>query len=123
MQNRCVSPAFIAEDEVRIAAERLVDFHVRFAPLFGKEKAQDHSHTYIKGLMVCPEHKSIEPIALNVGDGQVLALQKSLDIAPRSASSKGLRPTADAPHWCPFDGSSDRRRSRDFDPSNGSSNF
>ena len=32
--------------------------------------------------MVCPEHKSIEPIALNVGNGQVSALQKFLNIAP-----------------------------------------
>ena len=72
----------MTEDEVRAAAERLVDFHERFAPLFGKEQAQDHSYTYIKGLMVCPERKSIEPIALNVGDGQVSALQKFINIAP-----------------------------------------
>jgi SRSO17 transposase len=72
----------MTEDEVRAAAERLVDFHERFAPLFGKEQAQDHSYTYIKGLRVCPERKSIEPIALNVGDGQVSALQKFLNIAP-----------------------------------------
>ena len=32
--------------------------------------------------MVCPERKSIEPIALNVGDGQVLALQKLINNAP-----------------------------------------
>ena len=32
--------------------------------------------------MVCPERKSIEPIALNVGDGQVSALQKFINIAP-----------------------------------------
>ena len=30
-------------DDVRAAAERLVDFHGRFAPLFGKEPAQDHA--------------------------------------------------------------------------------
>jgi SRSO17 transposase len=72
----------MTEDEVRAAAERLVQFHERFAPLFGKEQAQDHAYTYVKGLMVCPERKSIEPIALNVGDGQVSALQKFLNIAP-----------------------------------------
>ena len=32
--------------------------------------------------MVCPERMSIEPIALNVGNGQVSALQKFIDIAP-----------------------------------------
>jgi SRSO17 transposase len=72
----------MTEDEVRAAAERLVQFHERFAPLFGKEQAQDHAYTYVKGLMVCPERKSIEPIALNVGDGQVSALQKFINSAP-----------------------------------------
>jgi SRSO17 transposase len=72
----------MTEDEVRAAAERLVDFHERFAPLFGKEQAQDHAYTYVKGLMVCPERKSVEPIALNVGDGQVSALQKFINSAP-----------------------------------------
>ena len=72
----------MTEDDVRAAAERLVQFHERFAPLFGREQAQDHAYTYIKGLMVCPERKSIEPIALNVGDGQVSALQKFLNSAP-----------------------------------------
>jgi hypothetical protein len=35
-------------DDVRAAAERLVDFHERFAPLFGKEQAQDHAYDYIE---------------------------------------------------------------------------
>src|SRR5512135_1300651 len=58
----------MTEDDVRAAAEGLVQSHERFAPLFGKEQAQDHASTYVKGLMVCPERKSIEPIAINVGD-------------------------------------------------------
>src|SRR5262249_57024282 len=61
---------------VRAAAEELVHFHERFAPLFGKDQAQDHAYDYIKGLMVCPERKSIEPIALSVGHGDVSGLQK-----------------------------------------------
>jgi SRSO17 transposase len=72
----------MTEDDVRAAADRLVDFHERFAPLFGKEQAQDHAYFYVKGLMVCPERKSIEPIALNVGNGQVSAMQKFVNIAP-----------------------------------------
>src|SRR5436305_25364 len=72
----------MTEDDVRAAANRLVQFHERFAPLFGKEQAQDHAFTYVKGLMVCPERKSIEPIALSVGDGQVSALQKFINSAP-----------------------------------------
>ena len=72
----------MTEDDVRAAAERLVQFHERFAPFFGREQAQDHAYDYIKGLMVCPERKSIEPIALSVGDGQVSALQKFINSAP-----------------------------------------
>jgi SRSO17 transposase len=69
-------------DDVRAAADQLVDFHDRFAPLFGKSQAQDHASTYLKGLMSCPERKSIEPIALCVGNGQVSGLQKFIGVAP-----------------------------------------
>jgi SRSO17 transposase len=69
-------------DDVRAAAEQLVQFHERFAPLFGKEQAQDHAYTYLKGLMCCPERKSIEPIALCTGTGQVSGLQKFIAVAP-----------------------------------------
>jgi SRSO17 transposase len=69
-------------DDVRAAAEELVEFHERFAPLFGKEQAQDHAYDYLKGLMTCPGRKSIEPIALNVGHGDVSGLQKFIGAAP-----------------------------------------
>src|SRR5437764_13299033 len=69
-------------DDVRAAAEQLVNFHNRFAPLFGKEQAQDHAYDYIKGLMVCPERESIEPIALLVGHGDVSGLQKFVGAGP-----------------------------------------
>src|SRR5437016_7796200 len=72
----------MTEDDVRAAAERLLTFHERFAPLFGKEEAQDHAYTYVKGLMICPDRKSIEPIVLNAGNGQVSALQNFVNIAP-----------------------------------------
>src|SRR5436305_5525126 len=69
-------------DDVRAAAERLVDFHDRFAPLFGKDQAQDHAYDYLKGLMVCPDRKSVEPIALLVGHGDVSGLQKFVGAGP-----------------------------------------
>src|SRR3954449_1927468 len=69
-------------DDVRAAAEQLVQFHDRFAPLFGKAQAQDHAYDYLKGLMVCPERKSVEPIALLVGHGDVSGLQKFVGAAP-----------------------------------------
>jgi SRSO17 transposase len=69
-------------DEVRAAAERLVQFHERFAPLSGKDQAQVHAYDYVKGLMICPDRKSIEPIALLVGHGDVSGLQKFVNSAP-----------------------------------------
>jgi SRSO17 transposase len=69
-------------DDVRAAAERLVDFHDRFAPLFGKDQAQDHAYDYLKGLSVCPERKSVEPIALLVGHGDVSGLQEFVGAGP-----------------------------------------
>jgi SRSO17 transposase len=72
----------MTKGEVRAAARRLMEFHARFSPLFGKDQAQDHAYTYVKGLMVCPERKSVEPIALHVGNGQVSALQKFVNSAP-----------------------------------------
>ena len=72
-------------DDVRAAADQLVRFHDRFAPTFGKPQAQDHAHDYVKGLMTCPERKSIEPIALTVGHGDVSGLQKFINSAPWQA--------------------------------------
>src|SRR4051812_26565492 len=74
----------MTQDDVRAAAEQLVQFHDRFAPLFGKQQAQDHAYayTYLPGLMARPERKSIEPIALSVGTGQVFGLQKFIGVAP-----------------------------------------
>jgi SRSO17 transposase len=71
-------------DDVRAAAEQLAQFHDRFAPLFGKDQAQDHAYDYLKGLMTCPERKSVEPIALPVGHGDVSGLQKFVGAAPRA---------------------------------------
>ena len=85
-------------DDVRAAAEQLVDFHEHFAPLFGKDQAQDHAYDYLKGLMVCPERKSIEPIALLVGltlQRHVEAITRRVKFArhasARSAPSRRLR--------------------------------
>ena len=96
-------------DDVRTAAARLTQFHHRFAPLFGKDEAQDHAYVYVKGLMTCPERKSVEPIALLVGDGRVSALQKFLNSAPwdhdavqleiQAVFADDLAPTATARPW------------------------
>jgi hypothetical protein len=49
--------------DVHAAAERLVEFHERFAPLFGKEQAQLHAYDSPKGLLTSLKRKSVEPIS------------------------------------------------------------
>ena len=71
-------------DDVRAAAEQLVDLQEDFAPLFGTDHAQLHASDYIRGLLICPERKSIEPIALLVGHGDVSGLQKFVNRGPWS---------------------------------------
>src|SRR4051812_20622587 len=89
-------------DDVRAAAEQLVNFHERFAPLFGKDQAQDHAYDYIKGLMVCPERKSIEPIALLVGHGDVSGLQKFVGAGPWPYTTSRPRSSPSSPtNWSP----------------------
>ena len=58
-----------------------------FAPLFGNPQAQDHAYDYVKGLMTCPDRKSIEPIALLVGHGDVSGLQKFFNAPPGSTTT------------------------------------
>ena len=64
-------------------------------------KPKEHAHTYIKGLMVCPERKSIEPIALLVGNGQVSAMQKSTTLC--RGTMRTCRPrfkASSSMNWC-----------------------
>jgi SRSO17 transposase len=74
----------MARGDVRAAAKRLSAFHHRFAPLLklGRDEAQNLAYTYVKGLMVCPERKSVAPTALHVVQGNVSALQKFVNSAP-----------------------------------------
>ena len=54
----------MTEDEVRAAAERLVEFHERFAPLFGKEQAARsclHLRQRVDGLPRAQEHRADRP--------------------------------------------------------------
>lgn len=72
----------MSPDELRAAADGLVTLHQRFAPLFGYQQAQEHAHVYLKGLLLAEGRKSVEPIALAFGKGQVHALQKFLTLSP-----------------------------------------
>jgi SRSO17 transposase len=78
-------------DELRAAAKELTRLHQRFAPLFGRPEAQEHSRVYLNGLLMSDKGKSAEPIALyfveDEGDRkQVLAMQRFLTISPWEGS-------------------------------------
>jgi SRSO17 transposase len=104
-------------DDVRAAAEHLVQFHRRLAPLFGKDQARDHAYTYLKGLMCCPERKGIEPIALCTGAGQVSGLQRFIAVAPGKPTTSWPRSRPPSPtRWPP------RRPARPSAPSACSTN-
>jgi len=69
-------------EDVRAAAERLTQFHQRFAPLFGKDGAQDNASIYVKGLMTCPERKGVDP------DRSAMAGRSSRAVSGYGASSR-----------------------------------
>lgn len=59
----------MTRDEVRAAAARVRHWHQRFAGLFGRQEAREHSLVYLKGLLSDEERKSVEPIALRFARG------------------------------------------------------
>jgi SRSO17 transposase len=78
-------------DELRAAAAELTGFHQRFAPLFGRPEAQEHSRVYLHGLLMSEEGKSAEPMALCFGERErdrkeVLATQRFLTVSPWEGS-------------------------------------
>jgi SRSO17 transposase len=84
----------MTRDELRAAAARVRRWHRRFAGLFGRQEAQEHSLRYVKGLMSDQERKSVEPIALRFGCGrdggpatqnEVVAMQGFITASPWEA--------------------------------------
>ena len=69
-------------NDLRAASAALVELHQRFAPLFGRKEAREHSLVYLRGLLSALPRKSVEPIALELGDGQVVPMQRFLTRAP-----------------------------------------
>ena len=78
-------------DELRAAADELVVLHRRFAPLFGRKEAREHSLVYLRGLLSAEGRKSVEPMALVFGKAaadpdeaqrEVLAMQRFLTLSP-----------------------------------------
>ena len=85
----------MTRDEVRAAARRVAQWHERFAPLFGRREAREHSQVYVKGLLSDQQRKSIEPIALRFArrrngmaatQNEVVALQEFITDSPWEVS-------------------------------------
>ena len=51
-------------EDLRAFAKELVGFHKRFVPYFGGVECQDHAFHYLRGLLLAPHRKSVEPMAL-----------------------------------------------------------
>jgi len=78
-------------DELRAAADGLIVLHERVAHLFGRVEARRHSLTYLRGLLLAPGRKSVEPMALVFGGGSnsnpaddnvVIAMQRFITDSP-----------------------------------------
>ena len=73
-------------NELRAAADRLQLLHARFAHLFGRREAREHSLIYLQGLLGCDERKCSQPIALKFCQEsqrkEVLAMQRFVTVSP-----------------------------------------
>ena len=66
------------KEDLRACAKDLVRFHKRFAPHFGRVECQDHAFHYLRGLLLAPRRKSVEPMALQFAEGNVIPMQRFL---------------------------------------------
>ncbi len=64
--------------DLRACAKELVGFYKRFAPHFGRIECQGHAFHYLQGLLLAPDRKSVEPMALRFAEGNVVPMQRFL---------------------------------------------
>jgi SRSO17 transposase len=83
----CREEDSMTTNELRAASDELVVLHKHFAPLFGRKEARDHSLVYVRGLLAPLKRKSVEPIALSLGDDPVVPLQRFLTRSPWQAQA------------------------------------
>ena len=62
--------------------DELAGFHLNFEDCFYRSESRGHFYRYMVGQFSELERKSIEPIALNVKDGKVRAMQRFISDAP-----------------------------------------
>jgi SRSO17 transposase len=69
-------PKFDLErDDIENFIEEFQGFHAQFRGCFSRQEPRDNFYQYMAGQLSQLERKSIEPIALNVKDGKVRAMQ------------------------------------------------
>ena len=72
----------IGKEEINLFTEEFKGFHAQFADCFAREEPRENFYQYMAGQMSQLERKSIEPIALNMENAKVRAMQHFLsDIA------------------------------------------
>lgn len=59
-------------------------FLARYAPLFGRDEAQDHAHRFVQGLLLGADRRSVENIAEAIDGCVVRSLQKFIAQSPWS---------------------------------------
>jgi len=59
----------------------------RYAPLFGRDEAQNHAHRFVQGLLLGGERRSVENIAEAIDGCVVRSLQKFIAQSPWSADA------------------------------------
>src|SRR3954454_7490631 len=62
-------------------------FLERYAPLFGRDEAQDHAHRFVQGLLLGGDRRSVENIAEAIDGCVVRSLQKFITQSPWSADA------------------------------------
>lgn len=68
--------------ELRRLKPELDVFLDRYAPLFGREEAQDHAHRFVQGLLLGGDRRSVENIAEAIEGGVVRSMQKFIGQSP-----------------------------------------
>jgi len=68
--------------ELRRLKPELDLFLDRYAPLFGRDEAQDHANRFVQGLLLGGDRRSVENIAEAIEGGVVRSLQKFIGQAP-----------------------------------------
>ncbi|MBN1627630.1 MAG: IS701 family transposase [Deltaproteobacteria bacterium] len=68
----------IEKEDINLFIEEFKGFHAQFADCFSREEPRENFYQYMAGQMSQLERKSIEPIALNVENAKVRAMQHFL---------------------------------------------